>query len=189
MRGCQPITLTWAILSSVPGVCQLLQSHSMSNVAKYALIWTLAVAIPFQGVPARSCGCTVSHEAASASTCGHCKHEPSATCCSARSAGHSCCSGAHRQSNTSSCCGKARCDCQHCTCGIYCPCREGKQAPPSAPPTEQRTLEKVISLALPPVSIAVIASSVESQRPIFTLVDCDAMSGADRCISLCRFTL
>lgn len=64
--------MTWAILPSISGVCQLLQIHSMFNFAKYALILTTTVAIPFQGLPARSCGCTASHEAARASTCGHC---------------------------------------------------------------------------------------------------------------------
>jgi hypothetical protein len=47
----------------------------------------------------------------------------------------------------------------------------------------------VIGLAHAPVSIAVIVPAIESQRPIATLAACDAMSGADRCISLCRFTL
>jgi hypothetical protein len=181
--------MTWAIMPSIPNVCQLLQIHSMFNVTKYTVIWTMAVAIPFQGLPARSCGCTVSDEAANASTCGHCSSEGTTSCCSARSAGHSCCSDALRQSNTSNCCGKPKCDCDHCTCGIYCPCRHGKQVPPTAPPVEQRSLEKVIGLALAPVSIAVVVPIIESQRSIATLAFCDAMSGADRCVSLCRFTL
>lgn len=181
--------MTWAIMPSIPNVCQLLQIHLMFNVTKYTVIWTMAVAIPFQRLPARSCGCTVSHEAANASTCGHCTHESTGSCCSARSAGHSYCSGARRQSNTSSCCGKSKCNCHHCTCGIHCPCQQGKQLPPTAPPVEQRSLDKVFSLALAPISIAVIVPSIESQRPIATLAAGDAISGMERCISLCRFTL
>jgi hypothetical protein len=50
-------------------------------------------------------------------------------------------------------------------------------------------LDKVFSLALAPISIAVIVPSIESQRPIATLAAGDAISGMERCISLCRFTL
>ena len=181
--------MTWAILPSISGVCQLLQIHSMFNFAKYALILTTTVAIPFQGLPARSCGCTASHEAASASTCGHCDFEYAASGCSARSAGHGCCSGALRQAKRSSCCGKAKCECQNCTCGIYCPCQQGKQVPPTAPPVEQRPLDKVLTLGLSTVSMAAVIPTMKSQRSIVTLAACDAMSGVERCISLCRFTL
>jgi len=159
----------------------------MLNITKHVLIWTMATVIPFQGLPARSCGCTASHKATSTSP--HCSHKDGASCCSARSAGHSYCSDALRQAKTSNCCGKAKCDCQHCRCGIYCPCQQGKQVPPTAPPVEQRSLDKVINLALAPVPVAAIVPSSESQRPVVTLASWDAMSGLDRCISLCRFTL
>lgn len=158
----------------------------MFNATKKALIWTMALAIPFQGLPALSCGCTASREAVDASTLDQCANELAA---SSRCAGHSCCSSTRHQATMCCCRGKAKCECHNCTCGLSCPCQQTKQSPPTAPPVEQRSLGKVLTLGLASASTAAAVPVTSSQRSITALATCDAMSGAARCISLCRFTL
>jgi len=161
----------------------------MFNATRKALIWAIAVAIPLQGVPARSCSCTASRETVGASTCGHCSNERrAARCCCGRYAGHGCCCEHRPAKSRSCCCGNAQCECQHCTCSLDCPCREANQHPPTAPPIERRALEKVLCLDLASVSTIAVPTT-KSHHPIVALASSDAMSGADRCISLCRFTL
>jgi len=161
----------------------------MFNAANKALIWTIALAIPFQGLSASSCGCVASREALGTSTCCHRSIERAASCCCGRGAGHGCCSGEHHEAKTCCCCGKAKSGCQHCTCSLDCPCRQAKQLPPTAPPIEQRLLDKVRTLDLATVSTEVVAPTANSQQSILTLASCDALGGADRCISLCRYRL
>jgi hypothetical protein len=160
----------------------------MFNAAKRTLIWTIALAIPIQGLPACSCGCVASCESSGASTCRHCAKEHTEFHCSSRCAGHHCCC-CEQHSAKCCCCGKAACGCHHCTCSIDCPCRQAKQQPPAAPPVEPRAMGKVLTMGLTSVSTAPLFLTSNSQQSTTALASCDAMSGADRCISLCRFTL
>lgn len=162
----------------------------MLDAAKKMLIWAAAVAIPLQGMPAQSCGCSDRSETVGADTCAHGAHEHGHSCCSTHGGEHSCCSTEHRQSGTCCCCCvKGHCDHQHCTCGINCPCRHGMQTPPATPPVEQRSLDKVLCSGLAYNSAAVSLPSAKPQQLSVTLSSFDAATGMDRCISLCRFML
>lgn len=163
---------------------------SMYQAASTTLIWTIALAIPFQGVPARSCDCTASRSAVSASTCGRCSSQQAKSCCFSLCPKHGCCSSEHRQAKACCCCCcQAGSGCQHCTCSIDCPCRQAKPLPPSAPPAEQRPLDEVLTLGLASVSTVAVVPSLNSQPSIVTIASSDGMRAVDRCISLCRFTL
>lgn len=155
----------------------------MPDARKNALFWFVAAAIPFQGLPASLCACSLTD--LSGSPTRQFSAESNSSCCSAKSTGHGCCSCQRRHT----CCGNSTCDCRQCTCGVFCPCRHGKQVPPTAPPTGQRSLEKIDHLALSPASTAVVAPGLESQRSGSTLSACHTSRGIDCCISLCRFML
>lgn len=161
----------------------------MLNATKKALIWAVAVAIPLQGIPASSCGCTIPSEAACDSTCCHKSQDGGHSCCSTHGAGHSCCSAKHHQGKTCCCRSKGHCDRRHCTCGVNCPCRQGKQTPPATPPAEQRSLEKVLCSGLACNQAVVSLASAKPLRLSIAPAPFDTASGSDRCISLCRFTL
>ena len=161
----------------------------MFHSTRIVLIWVITAAVPLQGMPTQSCGCTAAQEAPKTSTCNHGHVERAASCCSTHCAGHGCCSTKHRQIKTCSCCTKGRCDCQHCTCGIDCPCRQGQQSPPAAPPAEQRSLDKVLCPGLASNSAVVNLPPARPLRLSVTLSPFDSSSGLERCISLCRLTL
>jgi hypothetical protein len=166
------------------------QVFLMFHAARKVLIWTMAAAIPIQGLPVGSCHCASAAESASVDRSVHGAQEHAGTCCSARGARHSCCSARHRHAPMCCCCaGKACGGCHHCTCGIDCPCRQKKQPSPATPPVGQRPLEKVLCLTLDTTSLVAVTPHVRPQRLAAALSPFDAAGGLDRCISLCRFTL
>ncbi len=178
------------------------------HIAARTLVWLAAMVIPVQGFPSVACGCTrdttaieesVSSQACCNATsqttssrcpctganicrCGEdssCKRQDR-TCCSARTALHSCCSG-----SGCACCAEGT-----CSCGANCQCGNNN-APtnPVAPPVENNSNERIVADSTALASLATIYQPCPTRHQLDVSAGTDASSSLDRCITLCRFTI
>ncbi len=167
-------------------------------VATRIFVWLAAIAIPFQGLPSVSCGCTraeiFSYEA---STTRSCSSKPAAGRCS--------CTGASvcRCGESSSCCQEGLADgstgdvsdssCQcgtGCQCGNDCHCGDNNvPTKPAVPLSGNNSPERTVA------DIAGTADFVSFYLPSTTRQPVDVHAGAYTlsalacCVALCRFTL
>jgi hypothetical protein len=165
----------------------ILIMFSNKHMAARTLIWLAAFAIPVQGLPAASCGCTDSK-----ACCGG-NEQRQRCCCSAEKVREGQCCCARREAESGhTCCGQAKSSHDSgCKCGINCQCGKAKQSQPATPnPPENNSAEKTVCDAVSAVSVF----AVVHQPPVLLhrnegSVESDAFTAQDRCVSLCRFTL
>lgn len=152
---------------------------------RHALIWSLAV--PLQGFPAMSCGCTVTGAAHTQMA-----ESDSPCCCSERVAlaENSCCAGSSNLVEDG-CCG-CRCGTRSsaCRCGEDCQCGKSQNPKPAVPPTTNTDLSQKLTSML----LAISAVGLNYSPPIFrqrngATIPVDCVSAAEKCAYLCRFTL
>ena len=147
------------------------------HFASRTLIWLAALAIPSQGLPSKSCGCT-----------------DSKACC--QSAGQVLDSGARNPADHGTCCrshhggeGKRSC-CSHssvdgdspCQCGMNCRCGENEQPTPAAPPVENDSTEKISADAVSTAAL-VVCPSFASNRHLGFFDEAAASTALDRCVT------
>jgi hypothetical protein len=153
-------------------------------LAARVLIWLAAIAVPLQGVPAKSCGCVDSK------TC--CQKDTESNCCWCRSAEKArgwCCS-ARRQAAAHACCGDHTGQKSGCQCGSRCQCGQSKPPQPTAPPVESNTpAEKVVSDGASAAFIADVVLPEVAQSHFGAAIELGTATALDRCVFLCRFTI
>ena len=147
------------------------------------LVWLLAALMPLQAIPNAACGCSArakvtadAGETASQST-GRCS-------CSQQASPPS-----ESPASTHSCCRRAASDVKrkYCDCGTGCQCKKDDSSPrPKQVPPAQRTPS--IDLATGPLVIFYLERS-DSEMMETEGRQVASLSGADRCILLCRFHL
>ena len=137
--------------------------------------WLLAVLLPLQGMPSASCGCSVQMKTSARASV----ERPACGCQTATRL-------PVEPTPTHSCCGQqpAR---TCCCCGTACQCKKGD----SSPERKQRPFEQQNQaspfVAAPAFAFQLIGGDLGTRyEEAGTHV---ALSGADRCILLCRFHL
>lgn len=153
-----------------------------SKTISKIIVMLLACSIPLQGISSAACGCNTPVKSAcdtrgvSESTATSC------TCCCQKAASsekqntqaHSCCKHIEKKVKPT------------CTCGVNCVCKKGESSPPKQAPTEHRTVTNDLTTDLP-VAFTPESSDCETMERDGRTVR--SISGADRCILLCRFHL
>ncbi len=162
----------------------LLDMSTFRKVAARTLIWLAAMTVPFQSLPASTCGC-------SSSMCCSQKDEQSGSCCSTEKAraGHDCCAARKAAPASSCCCQAGGGEDNACKCGANCQCGKTKRPAPVAPPTENNTTEKRVDDSVSTISLATACLARTVQRPDAEIMPQDADSALGRCVILSRFIL
>jgi len=156
------------------------------------IAWLAAIAIPFQGLPAASCGCVRTSGAAE-------------SCCSQPSTGQCPCTGAAvcRCGESSSCCqpepsccsgdstSESSCQCgTGCQCGDNCQCGKSKvPTKPAAPPAENSSPERIATDSTSAATVSAVFLPAFSRQHLELSAGAIALTAHDSCARLCRFTL
>lgn len=155
--------------------------YSFRTTSK-VLVWLLAALVPLQALPHTSCGCEAdaTHSAVhvvgeQAKCCGCCCQQPSRPP-EQTAATHSCCQRA--DSDTKRTC---------CDCGANCQCEKGDSTPrPKQSPPEHRSQSTDLTSG-PSIVFCLECGDSETMQTEDGKVT--SLSGADRCVLLCRFHL
>ncbi len=132
-------------------------------------VWLAAMAIPFQGLPSATCGCTTVEHSSETSSC--CQQESA------------CCSSVALPEN----------DCQcstDCQCGDNCQCSVSHApAEPISPPIENNSSERTLADSVGLASLVTFRLPSTTRRHTDLHVGANARTALDCCVALCRFTL
>jgi len=143
-------------------------------IAVRAFVWLAAIAIPFQGLPSATCGCTSIAPPTETSSCCQ-QEEPS--CCSV---------------DVSSVSSESGCQCSTaCQCGDNCQCSVSSDSPtePVAPPAESNSPERILVDSVGSASFATFCLPSTTRQHSDHYAGANARTALDCCVSLCRFTL
>lgn len=177
------------------------------------LVWLAAVAIPFQGLPSATCGCTTvdirSHYTKEVQSC--CASsliaatKSSSSCCSQPRAGRCPCTGANvcRCDETSSCCQQRLACCSvevssdsSCLCGTGCQCGDDCRcgdnnvpAEPAVPPVENNSSERILAASAGTASLVTFYLPSVTRRHLELYAGANPPTALGCCVALCRFTL
>lgn len=160
-------------------------------------VWFAAITIPFQSLPAATCGCNRvvldAHEAVEIASCcatgaEACLCDESSPCCQPELA---CCSVGSASKSASESASGCSCQCGiGCQCGDNCQCDKGSRpTEPTAPPTENSSFERIAADSTAAASfVSFYLPSTTHQRSGFC-ASSHALTSLDYCVALCRFTL
>ena len=154
-----------------------------SPTASKALIWLLAALLPLQGLHIASC-CCAAQVKVTAADAGASKHHATCCCCRERVS-----LPADPQPATHSCCRRADSHVKQtcCRCSAGCQCKKNDSSPrPKQIPPEHRT--QINDLTTGPLVIFCLESG-DPQTMEMEDLKVTSLSGADRCVLLCRFHL
>ncbi len=181
------------------------------SITTRLFVWLAAIAIPFQGLPSATCGCTpivsASSEVSGPSEIGGSSKtsDLGPNCCSQPNAAQCSCTGAEvcRCGETSSCSNskKSCCsgentfdsECQSktgCQCGDNCQC--GKSSVPTEPvslPVENNSLERIATGSITFASRSTVSQLSFSRQHRELDVGANTLTALGSCVALCRFTL
>lgn len=163
----------------------LLMISKTRHTAARTLIWLAALAIPVQGLPASSCGCT-----GGKACCREVGQRPGCCCAAERVREARCCCARRETEAGQSCCGKAQSGPDSgCRCGTHCRCGKTSQPTPATPtPVEHDSMEKLVSHAASTVSVDSVDQHLVMPRRNEGARESGAFTAQDRCIRLCRLT-
>ena len=145
------------------------------------VIWLMAIAIPVQGVPAASCGCSES-----------CIHQ------SAKSDGQSCCCALAKREAGTCCCSRQEATCcrqsrensgSPCQCGDNCRCGHPEPSHPFTPVRQESQTERIVQDANSFDGMIILPASKTTKCHPLASSQPNASTALDRCAALCRFTL
>jgi len=160
-------------------------------------VWFAAIAIPFQGLPSASCGCTVgdifSNEISKTQSCCHSSQtvdaKPASACCQAVT---TCCSA----SGKSGCCSASGKSGGNCPCGVGCQCGDDcrcgeNNVPvvPSVPPVDNNSPERIVADSAGATVFTNFYSSSATRAHVDLQVGAHALTALACCVALCRFSL
>jgi len=141
------------------------------TITARTFLWLAAMAIPFQGLPSATCGCTsVDRWIETSSSC--CQQE--LACCSV---------------DTSS---ESGCQCSTgCQCGDNCQCSVSSHAPsePVVPPFESNSPERILTNSVETATLVAFRLPSATRQHTDSYVGANARTALDCCVALCRFTL
>ena len=155
--------------------------YSFRTLSK-AHVWLLVVAVSLQGFPGMACGCSGSAMPAAAA---HGAPDQSPTCCCRQQASVP----AEPPAGTHSCCRQADSDVERtrCCCGASCQCKKDDSSPAQEQiPPGHRTQANDLTVG-PLVTFCLECSDPEAMETEGQEVT--SLSGANRCVLLCRFHL
>ncbi len=158
------------------------------RTASKVLVWLLAASVPLQGLCSVACRCTAEakqttdahrapgqHAPGQHAKCRCCCRQPASWSTEAPAATHACCRATPDVKRTS------------CSCSMDCQCKKGDSYPrPKQIPPEHRT-ESTDQATGPLVIFCLECGDPEVMETEGRTVT--SLSGADRCILLCRFHL
>ncbi len=159
---------------------------SIKHIAARSLVWLAAIAIPVQGLPAASCGCTGSS--------ARCPGKPPCQrcCCSEKKVRDGQCCGTRPEAKPNHC-GCSNQESSYgsaCKCGVTCQCGKASLPKPTTPPPVQyRIVEKIVSDAVSAISLLATCEPAVVTRDNEACIEFNACTAQEHCVSLCRFTL